>query len=185
MLKLSGESYAGRVVRERSFLKGPMMKKYWASLGLAIAILCVALNSELWTSQYKWQISGMPTILTWAAVLLGIPSGSLLLFCTCRYFISRLTPSADKARFLTVLWLGIVVIVIMCLCPPWVETVRLTSSNIKGTNPIDYAFLWHPPDINTRSSGVAIDYSRLLLQVIAVGLATGGLIYTLKDKKRE
>ena len=93
--------------------------------------------------------------------------------------------SIPKLTFLMVLWLGIIVIVLMCLYPPWIETVRLPSSNIKGTNSAGYGFLWHPPSTGSRYSGIAIDYSRLLLQFFAVGLITGGLLYTLKAKKKE
>lgn len=143
-----------------------------ALVAFAIAVLCLAPNSKLWTSRYYWHIPVMPTILLWAAAILGIPSGLLLLS-----YISRFLA---RDAFLTILWLGIIVIVLISLCPPWVQTVRLPSSNIKGTTPAGYAFLWDPPDSSNRYSGIAIDYPRLLLQIFAVALTTGGLLFTLR-----
>lgn len=155
------------------------MKKYWALLAFAVAILCLALNSELWTSRYYWHIPAMPTVLTWVAVILGIPSGLLLFFYICRFLIVSVIHPTYKVTFLSILWLGIIVIVLMCLYPPWAQIYRLPSSNIKGTYPLGCAFIWDPPDTNYAYS-IAIDYTRLLLQILPVVLITGGLLFTLR-----
>ena len=153
------------------------MKKYWALLAFSVALLCVYLSIDgkiFLPTGYHWETK--PTICI--AAVLGIPSGLFLLFCVLRFIISSAIRSAYNVTFLSVLWLGIIVIVLMCLYPPWVNIVRLPSSNIKGTNPQGYAFLWHPPEAGFRS-GIAIDRTRLLLQILVVVLITGGLLSTI------
>jgi hypothetical protein len=76
-----------------------------------------------------------------------------------------------------ILWLGIIAFVLMCIVPPWTEVRRLPKSNIKAYYPLDYRELWNPP------YQAQIDFGRLFLQLFVVCVITGGLIYTLRDKK--
>jgi len=156
-----------------------IMKKYWIALTFAVAILCLSLTGKIFTIGYYWEVPAIPTVLLWIAAVLGIPSSVLLLFYILRFLICSVLHPTYKVTFVSILWLGIIVIVLMCLYPPWIQTVRLRGSNIKGTNPQGYSFLWHPPDKQFTNSGIAIDYSRLLLQILVVGLITGGLLLTL------
>ena len=87
--------------------------------------------------------------------------------------------SANNVTFLIILWLGIIVIVLMCLYPPWVRIVRIRNADINTIIPEGYAFLWHTPYIDS-SSVIAIDYLRLLIQIVIVSLITGGLLFTVR-----
>jgi hypothetical protein len=77
-----------------------------------------------------------------------------------------------------ILWLGIIALVLMCIFPPWNKVYCLPSSNIKAYTPIGYYPLMCSPE-----GSVTIDFSRLFLQLFVVGVITGGLIYTFRDKK--
>ena len=77
-----------------------------------------------------------------------------------------------------ILWLGIIVLVLMCIFPPWNRVRCLPSSNIKALVPVGYYPLMCPPE-----GGVEIAFSRLFLQLFVVSVITGGLIYTFRDKK--
>jgi len=174
------------------------MKKNWLLLSLAIAILCRALNSEVWTTRYYWHVPAMPTILMWASLILGIPSALCLAFYVLRFVIGSPVASANKVTFLMMLWAGIIVIVLMCLFPPWVRVIRLPSSNIKGTIAVGYAPLWQPPEPGlyytpleklagipawSKVGPVSIDFPRLLLQCFIIILVAGGLLYSLKSTR--
>jgi hypothetical protein len=81
-----------------------------------------------------------------------------------------------RSLILLVLWLGIITAVLMCIFPPWTKVICLPDSNIKAYAPLDrldYRELWNPP------YQAQIDFSRLFLQLLAVSLITGGLIYTI------
>jgi len=158
------------------------MRKYWIIFVFSVAIVCLALSGYFqMCTGYYFSVS---TVLILLSVVLGVSSGLLLIFYVLRFLIRIIIPTANKVEFLTLLWLGIIVIVLMCLYPPWVQISRLPSSNIKGTTPAGYAFLWQPPEIS-RYSGIAIDFPRLLLQCFIVAVITGGLLVTLKEKKKE
>ncbi len=77
-----------------------------------------------------------------------------------------------------ILWTGIFVIVAMCLFPPWADKGRM----------VGYAYLFSDGNFQQFRRGdirAHIDLVRLLIQCAIVGLITGGLLYTLKDKKAE
>lgn len=63
----------------------------------------------------------------------------------------------------------------MCLFPPWVA-----ENKIQG-----YAYLFSGYPIIGFSYEAHIDLVRLIIQCAIVGLITGALLYTLKDKKAE
>ncbi|MBA7650477.1 hypothetical protein ES703_58283 [subsurface metagenome] len=81
-----------------------------------------------------------------------------------------------------VLWIGIAIIVIMGLFPPWIMPITRRygmGNTVKYRKYYGYDFIWAQPE----SSLVSIDFHRLGLQWAIVGVITGGLIYSFKDKK--
>jgi len=96
-----------------------------------------------------------------------------------------------KIKKLTILWAGTFVIVDMCLFPPFVSN---SGSEYYGRG---YAYLfsdrisvvepksWPSSYTSYISVRAHIDFVRLIIQCAIVGLITGVLLYTLKDKKDE
>lgn len=78
----------------------------------------------------------------------------------------------------TLLWIGISVIVVMGLFPPWVVGKSVLSPNNAG-----YNFILNPPEAK-RSEFSGLNSSRLLVQWIMVAVITGGFIVTFKSKKK-
>jgi hypothetical protein len=163
------------------------MKNRWALLAFAIAIICLLLTGKFFRiGYYNWAIPTIPTILFCFAAILGIPSGLFLFFYIFKFLIKPVISIVTSMHFngnitfLIILWLGIIVIVLMCLYPPWVEIVRFENSMIRGVNPIGYSFLCHPPK-ESLISVIAIDRTRLFLQILIVVLITGGLLSTVKS----
>ena len=68
-----------------------------------------------------------------------------------------------------VLWVGTVIIVLMCFFPPWVM--------IYDDYFVGYAFLFYG------GNKTHIDLVRLIVQCAIVGLITGVSFYTLNNKK--
>ena len=77
-----------------------------------------------------------------------------------------------------VLWIGIAVIVIMGIFPPWVISGYSTGRPIAGS----YSLITSPPKMG-EAYAKSIDLYRLGVQWVIVGVITGGLIYTFKDQK--
>ncbi len=75
------------------------------------------------------------------------------------------------------LWLGICLIVLIGLFPPWVRGGTLLTPNDAG-----YHFIFTPPKVRSMECS-RIDISRLFVQWVMVASITGGLVTTLKDKK--
>ena len=74
----------------------------------------------------------------------------------------------------TILTVGIVVIILMGLFPPWTCTYTYKSENSK--NPSGYAFIANPPEVKGFTFGTfsfELDISRLCLQWMIVLFATG------------
>jgi hypothetical protein len=77
-----------------------------------------------------------------------------------------------------ILWLGIIVIVAMCLYPPWVCTLNERSPNSPTRQlllPGEYGFIWGAPErVQNSSNGVektisaTVDVCRLTIQCIIV-----------------
>jgi hypothetical protein len=67
------------------------------------------------------------------------------------------------------LWTGVVVVVLMCLFPPWV----------RGEPPTGYAFIAMPPSKSAR-----IDLGRLAVQIVPVVAIAVGIIATKALKKQ-
>jgi len=82
------------------------------------------------------------------------------------------------------LWLGILVIVVMGIIPPWKMTVSVSQSDasINKVIPSMYQPLWDPPDPPNVYYSRSIDFSRLCIQWGLVALVTAGLMYTLPKR---
>ncbi len=81
-----------------------------------------------------------------------------------------------------VIMIGLIVIVLMGVVPPWVHTVSLLGSQTKysaGYSPIISA---PSRQYDAPAYGVSLDISRLLMQWALVGMVAGGLVLILKDK---
>ena len=75
---------------------------------------------------------------------------------------------------LIVLWIGVGLVVLMCLFPPWSWTGQLkTGLNIYY--PAGYRFLWFKPEIPGEIKGLerlsSIDTQRLIIQCVIVAHA--------------
>lgn len=83
------------------------------------------------------------------------------------------------------LMLGIIVIVIMGVFPPWRMYSCFPKSNMKRYEPMGYSFIAEPPKPSWQAitKGVAIDLPRLLIQWAIVAAITGGLIVCFKGEK--
>lgn len=81
-------------------------------------------------------------------------------------------------RQLTAMWIGIIIIVVMCIFPPWYQ-----PNMVKGTHSKwGYSFVFTPPEVN-KSIYVMINMPQLFIQCVIVGLITTGYIITLNYKK--
>lgn len=83
---------------------------------------------------------------------------------------------ADRTRWQRrVVLLGIGVLVVMLLLPPWISTLGVdqTGHSIVGRVPLGYQPLWTPPS----GYAVGIDWERLLVQVAIIGFVAGALYW--------
>ena len=81
----------------------------------------------------------------------------------------------------TFLWIGIAVIVLMGIFPPWISKVEiLNSTNQRNAG---YGCILNPPTTNSPTWYVRIDTSRLSVQWVVIAVITSGLILTFKGKK--
>lgn len=84
---------------------------------------------------------------------------------------------------------GVGIIVIMGLIPPWYyHSVRSLDQRIAFEINGDYGSLFSPPSsdlprFNIRDTLVLIDLSRLLVQWAVVAIATAGIVLVLQDKR--
>ena len=86
------------------------------------------------------------------------------------------------------MWVGIAIVVLMGIFPPWVGFDETTPHYL------GYKFLLSPPDnmwllrhrdsINIDHVGI-VDFSRLLIQWVMVSVVAVGLIITFKDKRQK
>jgi hypothetical protein len=90
-----------------------------------------------------------------------------------------------------VIIVGLVLIVLMGLFPPWIHTFNVKAVNIERAG--NYGFMFSPPPpernlsfLNEKLWGVRLDVSRLLIQWILVVVIVCGLVVLLKkDNVRE
>jgi magnesium-transporting ATPase (P-type) len=71
-----------------------------------------------------------------------------------------------------ILTIGIVIIILMGLLPPWALTFSDESAQLVK-RPAGYAFIATPPRASYYNRGVVLDVSRLSVQWIVVLFATG------------
>ena len=83
-----------------------------------------------------------------------------------------------------VLWLGVLIVVIMCLFPPWMEHYRWGPRSGTFRSSIGYECILSPPrpDPSNDLDEFYVDIPRLLLQCGVVALLTGAGMYTLRTK---
>jgi len=74
-----------------------------------------------------------------------------------------------------VLWIGIAIVVLMGLFPPWMGYIKAERGYIRHT------FIWYHPA--ARNMGMRIDVPHLCVQWSIIVAITGGLIITFKNKK--
>jgi hypothetical protein len=97
-------------------------------------------------------------------------------------YLARRSGWAMTGRAIGALWIGIAIVVVMGLFPPWIESRTMVVTNDK----IAYAytaffsrghsFLFAPP---TGKDKVFVDLSRLVLQWVMVAAITLGVVATL------
>jgi hypothetical protein len=78
--------------------------------------------------------------------------------------------------------IGVAVVVLMGVVPPWAETYQDRSIS-QVHRPVGYMPLWLPPPSSRSGAayGVRVDWSRLSLQWLLVGVTTGGLCLVRVD----
>jgi len=76
------------------------------------------------------------------------------------------------------LWVGIALIVVMGLFPPWVCEYYRDGAKSFVIRPGPYSLIVSPPEY-----GKFVDLYRLGIQYLVVAVVTAGLIITLRDKK--
>lgn len=80
-----------------------------------------------------------------------------------------------QARQKNWICLGIAVMVVLGMYPPWVSVFPVLAGHVTATRPIGYAWLFSsPPPSN--ENGLAIDLARLLVEWAIVGLLTAGFV---------
>jgi len=83
-----------------------------------------------------------------------------------------------------ILLVGIAVIVLMGICPPWKHTFKYKSIN--SEEPAGYGLIVYPPSAEgygPAGYGIKIDFSRLLIQwAVTAAVTGGGVLLTAKQK---
>ena len=128
----------------------------------------------------------MVSAVGWEGALfpLGILSFVILSKPKVRIAIKRLKMNTSKQRIIfIVVFVGIVIMVIMGLWPPWKEifnVATLGGRNIHSEKPAGYYFILGPPDPENLAISFTIDLPRLLIQWFLVILIVGFIVWTLK-----
>lgn len=124
-----------------------------------------------------------------------IPDGSTICkYCKSNLEITIPLQSSVRPPITNVLWIGIGIIILLCLFPPW--EVHLVSERFGSTTYYDHHwFNWDTQEmferipasqknLYPRYSGLAIiAYPRLVVECVIVALITGGVFKTFKGKK--
>lgn len=82
-----------------------------------------------------------------------------------------------NAKQKQVVMIGIVLIALMGLIPPWTCQFRVGEFKAGG-----YAFIFDPPSGGPCFIGAEVNISRLLVQWLGVCLVAGGLVWVFKDE---
>jgi hypothetical protein len=155
-------------------------KRYWPYIALVAAFGCLLASDTVWSMPYKWDVGLVPVLLVLASGVLAIP---------CVY---RLTGTAQLA----ILWLGIIAFVLMGLFPPWLLEGEINEIKLYARP--QYSYILNPPHHSELKAAVTklvpgasgaiflprINVAVLVIQWAIVAVVTGGLIVTLRDKKK-
>ncbi|MBI4469716.1 MAG: hypothetical protein HY650_10385 [Acidobacteria bacterium] len=101
-------------------------------------------------------------------------------------------PRANKEQ-LIVLWLGIGLISLIALFPPWTYTLTVTEDGrtTESQREAGYHPIFEPPRPQnaadparapTYADGVRLDYPRIAIQLAVVVLIVGGLFWTFRSR---
>jgi hypothetical protein len=103
--------------------------------------------------------------------------------------LGRIRNRAYENKQTIVLWIGLAVILLMGIFPPWVRTFSVKASYSEKN--AGYKFILTPPQPVPEESGfghdffgIKLDVCRLCVQWVVVSVVTGGLILTFRDKKK-
>lgn len=85
-----------------------------------------------------------------------------------------------------VLWIGVIIIVLMGLFPPWQHTCNVGMYDIHSEQPAGYFFIASKPQAKSESkyAGIEIDTSRLLIQWVIVATLTAAFLITFNTKHK-
>ena len=78
---------------------------------------------------------------------------------------------------LLIMWVGIAIVVLMGIFPPWATIVQATHHYL------GHSFILLTPRLRPNATIIFIDLTRLLPQWIMVAVIVGGMIISFKDKK--
>ena len=82
-----------------------------------------------------------------------------------------------------VVWIGMLAVIVAVAYLPWNYTVSRAGAAVYVRS-TSYHFVTSPPVIdNTPYGGIEVDWPRVLLELAAVAVVTGGLYATLADRK--
>lgn len=87
-----------------------------------------------------------------------------------------------------ILWTGVVIVTLMCLFPPWITFEDYQGRRLLRNGevepykriPAGFSFIYDPP--NERAE---IDYGRLIIELVPVGLVVATVMFTIRNKKKE
>ena len=104
--------------------------------------------------------------------------------------VNRPANDRPNREQLIVLWVGIALLSLIGLYPPWMYTLHMKSegSTLQMQRAAGYHPLFEPPEpaspdsSNLYIDGVRLDFPRIGVQIIIVALVTGGLFWTLRDR---
>ena len=82
-----------------------------------------------------------------------------------------------------ILALGVILIILSGLFPPWTNTFKQAS--IYSETPADYSFIFDPPRKWVKTYGVKLDIERLSVQWIIIIIGTGAGILLVAPTKKE
>jgi len=86
-----------------------------------------------------------------------------------------------KTRHKVVIWIGLLLVLLLCISPPWTVTER-HRRGYSTTNPAGHWFLMEP--LPTRDNlSLRIDYARLGLECVTVGIAVAGFVLLTQSRK--
>ena len=82
-----------------------------------------------------------------------------------------------------ILWVGVLIIVLMCFFPPWIEDFTMQGTHLSMTH-TGYHCILCPPQRLDVGAIVKVDTVRLVIQCVIVALLTGCGFYTAEKSKK-